>query len=303
MSDQDKPGTFAVPGPRLVGFRYGILSGVGIAAGRPPGRLLSLNMGFTPAVDRDDEDLLVGHEPAVCKRSHYDPNLAARGPVHEAPTRGCECGYHAFSTVGNLIGPTSNYEWGKAEYAPAVALHWGRTIPAELGFRTANQVIIAVARPLGIYPGTWERWARSFLERKLPVALVEESNAYDSLVRLYEIGRQYGIMIGDVPKSYRVAPSPKWEPPAPTPPPIPVVAPPPPMAFGASRFRPAVTPQPSVPKRTKRIASTGFCQCGCGAKTRAMFKPGHDAKHKGNLKRAARRGDQAAIDELNERGW
>lgn len=57
----------------------------------------------------------------------------------------------------------------------------------------------------------------------------------------------------------------------------------------------ANTPDPSKQKNR--------CQCGCGTPTGARFTPGHDAKHKSTLVHLALGGDQAAIDELEERGW
>jgi hypothetical protein len=62
-------------------------------------------------------------------------------------------------------------------------------------------------------------------------------------------------------------------------------------------------PDPQRPAR--RPASKGpDCQCGCGGQTKGgRFLPGHDAKLKGKLKRAARAGDRKAADELARRGW
>lgn len=57
----------------------------------------------------------------------------------------------------------------------------------------------------------------------------------------------------------------------------------------------ANTPDPTKQKNR--------CQCGCGTPTGARFTPGHDAKHKSALVHLALGGDQAAIDELEERGW
>lgn len=46
------------------------------------------------------------------------------------------------------------------------------------------------------------------------------------------------------------------------------------------------------------------CECGCGGMTKGgMFLPGHDARLKGRLRRAARRGDEGAARELQRRGW
>lgn len=46
-----------------------------------------------------------------------------------------------------------------------------------------------------------------------------------------------------------------------------------------------------------------FCQCGCGQVVERTFAPGHDAKRKSQLLKAARLGDAAAIAELQTRGW
>lgn len=46
------------------------------------------------------------------------------------------------------------------------------------------------------------------------------------------------------------------------------------------------------------------CGCGCGSETSgAEFKQGHDMKLKSRLWKAARAGDQQAVDELVKRGW
>lgn len=45
------------------------------------------------------------------------------------------------------------------------------------------------------------------------------------------------------------------------------------------------------------------CQCNCGGWTARNFMPGHDQRHRGNLQRAAARGDSNALLELTMRGW
>lgn len=46
------------------------------------------------------------------------------------------------------------------------------------------------------------------------------------------------------------------------------------------------------------------CGCGCGGMTKGgAFLPGHDAKLKSRLKKAAGEGNQEALAELRERGW
>lgn len=48
---------------------------------------------------------------------------------------------------------------------------------------------------------------------------------------------------------------------------------------------------------------TGTCLC-CGEPTKGgKYRPGHDAKYKGKLQRAAAAGDQTAIAALTEHGW
>lgn len=48
---------------------------------------------------------------------------------------------------------------------------------------------------------------------------------------------------------------------------------------------------------------SGNCLC-CGEPTKGgKFRPGHDAKMKGKLQRAAVSGDQSAVDELVKHGW
>jgi hypothetical protein len=57
-------------------------------------------------------------------------------------------------------------------------------------------------------------------------------------------------------------------------------------------------------KRPPAVRNTGArCHCGCGAAVRGFFLPGHDAKLKSALTRAARGGDVTAWAELVLRGW
>lgn len=45
------------------------------------------------------------------------------------------------------------------------------------------------------------------------------------------------------------------------------------------------------------------CGCGCGAEVTKTYKPGHDARHKSQLIREAKTGEQWALDLLAEKGW
>jgi len=79
-----------------------------------------------------------------------------------------------------------------------------------------------------------------------------------------------------------------------------------------------VLPAPTLPARAYRrgeeaaesggqptLPGLAACRCGdpaCGALTAREFAPGHDAKRKSALWRAARQG-QRAVDELRRRGW
>ena len=49
--------------------------------------------------------------------------------------------------------------------------------------------------------------------------------------------------------------------------------------------------------------SSGLCACGCGASVRRRYLPGHDAKHKAVLRRAALGGDLVAESQLVALGW
>ena len=49
--------------------------------------------------------------------------------------------------------------------------------------------------------------------------------------------------------------------------------------------------------------SPGLCACGCGATVRRRYLPGHDAKHKAVLRRAALGGDLVAQSQLVALGW
>lgn len=288
MGDPLTPNSVSMPGPRLVGFRYGKVAA--------PGKLNSLFPEYNAAAD-----ILDGVQEARC----------GEGRGHDAPSRGCMCGIHAYSSPGHLI-QSNRREWEQLDHIPMVALYWGRVIPAEMGFRAQYQVIVGLASPGKPTMGRsvqdsfqterWKLWMQAFRERRLPIEVVTEATRYDELFALAQLGRRYGAMLADIPRAYRVAPSPKWEPPAPPPPP-PSVSPIPPS--GTSQV---VQPNPNLPairvrKTTRRLPTTGYCQCGCGLPTRAMFKPGHDARHKGQLKRRAKNGDIAAQDELLKRGW
>jgi hypothetical protein len=45
------------------------------------------------------------------------------------------------------------------------------------------------------------------------------------------------------------------------------------------------------------------CECGCGVVVPRRYLPGHDAKHRSRLLRAARGGDAEAARDLQARGW
>lgn len=51
------------------------------------------------------------------------------------------------------------------------------------------------------------------------------------------------------------------------------------------------------------VRSPRLCECGCGAPVRQRFLPGHDAKLKSRLLRAARLGDTFAEEQLRQLGW
>ena len=62
---------------------------------------------------------------------------------------------------------------------------------------------------------------------------------------------------------------------------------------------------PASPDRQPPLPGLAACRCGdpaCAALTGGEFAPGHDAKRKSALWRAARKG-QRAVDELRRRGW
>ena len=64
-------------------------------------------------------------------------------------------------------------------------------------------------------------------------------------------------------------------------------------------------PEPEARQSQPRLPGTSPCACGdpgCTALTRREFAPGHDAKLKSALWKAARRGHEAAT-ELRRRGW
>jgi hypothetical protein len=73
----------------------------------------------------------------------------------------------------------------------------------------------------------------------------------------------------------------------------------------------AVAPRQSAtavrlaPARVPQIAPTptGQCGCGCGEHVRSRYRPGHDARHKEDLIRAALSGQVEAETRLVELGW
>ena len=57
-------------------------------------------------------------------------------------------------------------------------------------------------------------------------------------------------------------------------------------------------------KREAKRANGNSCECGCGGKTGGgRYLPGHDAKHKSALVKAALAGDQEATNLLEAKGW
>lgn len=52
-----------------------------------------------------------------------------------------------------------------------------------------------------------------------------------------------------------------------------------------------------------KVTTVKFCECKCGATVKKHFKPGHDARLKSSLRKAAKKGDSAAIAELKSRKW
>lgn len=281
---------FAVPGPRAIGFRFGHITSPG-------------HVGALLADHRDDaHDMLEGPTVAGCRHGLH-PNLLP-------PVRGCGCGIYAFSRLGWLV-ESNQAEWNAYDKVPMVGLYWGRMIPGQFGFRAEHQAIIALGSPaVSVFASgrrTWDEWLTAFRARNLPIAVCEAPTRIDMLHRMATLAEGYGTYLEDIPKVYRVPATPTWTVPLPPPKtPIPPQVGPhpnPPLNLGPQHL--PLTPAQRVRQRLTKFRPNGTCQCGCGAATgpRAMFRPGHDAKHKGNLKRAARRGDQAAIDELAERGW
>lgn len=70
--------------------------------------------------------------------------------------------------------------------------------------------------------------------------------------------------------------------------------------------------EPTVKKTVKpkakrslhgKVKVVKYCECGCGAVVKRHFVAGHDARLKSSLRKAAKKGDTAAIVELKERGW
>lgn len=73
------------------------------------------------------------------------------------------------------------------------------------------------------------------------------------------------------------------------------------------RGRPVLPGEPQVGRLNRPQLGTGrTCECGeCGETvgSRARFRPGHDAKLKSRLLKAARGGDTEAIERLIKLGW
>jgi hypothetical protein len=67
---------------------------------------------------------------------------------------------------------------------------------------------------------------------------------------------------------------------------------------------PAVEPEVEVtPVEVEKDVK--LCECGCGdaVSLKSRFRPGHDARHRGNLLRRFDAGEEAAAVELMNRGW
>jgi hypothetical protein len=67
-------------------------------------------------------------------------------------------------------------------------------------------------------------------------------------------------------------------------------------------------PNPGVPFSGVGVRDAGDqdgsnCECGCGVAVRRRYLPGHDAKHRSRLLRAAKGGDAEAARDLQTRGW
>lgn len=55
--------------------------------------------------------------------------------------------------------------------------------------------------------------------------------------------------------------------------------------------------------RTRKVVELHPCECGCGEQVTRHFKPGHDARLKSVLRKAADKGSDKAKAELKRRGW
>lgn len=55
--------------------------------------------------------------------------------------------------------------------------------------------------------------------------------------------------------------------------------------------------------RKAKVVEMHPCECGCKKMVARHFAPGHDARLKGVLRRAAAEGDAKAKAELRRRGW
>lgn len=69
------------------------------------------------------------------------------------------------------------------------------------------------------------------------------------------------------------------------------------------KFRAGTLAVVAVPKAKRTAKEPTLCECGCGEMAVRKFRQGHDQRHKGNLLRAARAGNEAALAELEQRGW
>ncbi len=151
-------------------------------------------------------------------------------------------------------------------------------------FPHASAVVLAgCLPPQGISPHAWRR--RILHERDVDADALRSADQVDAalaaLTGLFALERRFSAP-GDPLEGQIVVPA--------------VTLPARPYRRGELPRRPEE--QPSLP---------GMARCGCGdpgctALTASEFAPGHDAKRKSALWKAAR-GGQRAIDELKERGW
>ena len=66
---------------------------------------------------------------------------------------------------------------------------------------------------------------------------------------------------------------------------------------------PATRPKPQPARLPPKPATAPLCGCGCGSEVRQRFLPGHDAKLRSALVKAASNGDATASANLRKLGW